>query len=336
MAWYHIPGVEQDVAVCTRVRLSRNLSDFPFKPDAQGAREIIARVASVLEKNGFCRMDHADMTRAAAYAMVEKQYTTSSFVRESLPHALFLNEPCNLAVTVCTDSHITLQATYPGLAIRDATDGVMKAEALLDEALTFAFDERLGYLSRSPEDLGTGLRVSVLLCLPMLEAAGRTARLSESIGRGGMTLHGLRHTGERGMGSLYRLSGHATLGCTEEDAVSSIEEAAERLCEGERCARTAVSGAALDRLQDRVCRAAAILQGAKLISAEEMTDLLTDLRLGAAMGFLSKVKVETVTTTLIESMPASLTLTSEVEPHDEHERALRRAELGAAILAQEV
>ncbi len=331
MAWYHIPGALQDVAVCTRVRLSRNLSDVPFRPDAASAREMISRVAAVLEKNGFNRMDHADMSRATAYAMVEQQYTSPAFVRESLPHALFLNEPCNLAVTVCTESHITIQAIYTGLSLQDATDGVMKAEALLDEAFSFAFDEHWGYLSRSPEDLGTGLRASVLLCLPMLEAMGRIEGMSERLAQTGAILHRLRGVGGTAAGSLYRLSNRATLGVSEEETVTALEEAARRLCESERHLRDTVSGVEAERLQDRICRAAATLRGAKLISTEEMTSLLTDLRLGAAMGVLHEVKVEAVTTALIESMPATLTLMSEVEPRDEHERERRRAEIATAL-----
>ncbi len=95
MAWYHVPGHEQDVAICTRVRLSRNVEGFPYpaRMDPARAREIIGRVGAILEKNGFSRQDFSELTRQMAYALAERQYIGAAALRESLPHALFLNEP---------------------------------------------------------------------------------------------------------------------------------------------------------------------------------------------------------------------------------------------------
>ncbi len=332
MAWYHIPGNEQDVAISTEVRISRNLSELPFTPklDAARARDIITRVGTVLEKNGFSGQDHGELSRTAAYALVEKQYTTAAFVRESLPHAVFLNEPCNLAVTVGVEEHIRLQAIYPGLSLRDATAAVLKVESLLDETFSFAFDDRLGYLTRSPEDIGTGMRAGVLLCLPILSSSGRLAGIGERLGQTGFAL---RPLGGVGTGDLYRLSNRLTLGMSEEETVQSLEEAVRRLCDSERRAREAVSGAERDRLWDRICRSAAILRGARLLSVEETVRMLTDIRLGAALGILREVKVETVTTLLMEALPATLSLQAESEPHGEHERAAVRARLCAELFA---
>ncbi len=332
MAWYHIPGNEQDVAISTEVRLSRNLAELPFTPklDAARARDIITHVGAVLEKNGFSKQDHGDLSRTAAYALVEKQYTSAAFVRESLPHAVFLNEPCNLAVTVGVEEHIRLQAIYPGLALRDATAAVLKVEGLLDEAFSFAFDERLGYLTRSPEDIGTGMRANVLLCLPLLAASGRLTGIGERLGQTGFAL---RPLGGVGTGDLYRLANRITLGMSEEATVQALEEAVRRLCDSERRAREAVSGMERERLQDRICRSAAILRGAKLLSVEETVGMLTDIRLGAAMGLLREVKVEAVTTLLMETLPATLSLQAEAEPHGEHERAAARARLCTGLFS---
>ncbi len=302
MSWYHIPGCEQDVAVCTRVRLSRNLSDFPYpaRLDPARAREIISRVGAVLEKNGFSRQDFSELSRSAAYALAERQYVSASALRESLPHALFLNEPCNLAVTVCAEEHIRLQSIRPGLELRDAAAGAFEVEALLDSALTFAFHERWGYLTRDPADLGTGLRAAVLLCLPVLEIIGQCRALCESLDRSGQYL---RKCGDSG---LYLLSHRSAAGMEEDALIAALEASTRHIIDAEREARRTLDGEARERLVDRILRTDAILRVTHLLAEDELPAMLTDLRLGAAMGVLQDVRVEAVTAALIETQPAGL------------------------------
>ncbi len=326
MAWYHIPGKDQDVVVSTRVRLSRNIAELPFPPrlDAARAREVITRVGEILEKNGFSRLEPGGLSRTAAYALVEKQYVEPSFLRESLPHAVFLNEPCDLSISVCEEDHIRLGALRPGLSLGDALAGAMEVEALLDRAMELAFDERLGYLTRSPDELGTGLRASVILSLPLLGTSGRMEGLMQSLSQTGLSLRALG--GERG-GWLYRLSNRTTLGASEEELIGNLDEAARRIMENERRLRSAGGESEQERLVDRVCRAEGILRSARLMSAEELVSLLDDVRLGAAMGILSGVKVEALTALLIEAMPAGLALGSECEGQSEQVQARIRARL---------
>ena len=172
MAWYEIPGAEQDVALCTCARLSRNLEAFPFpaRLEPAGAKEVISAGGAVLTENGFTAIDFAEISRTAACALVEKCYAGPEFIRESLPHALSLNEPCGISAMLCGQDHVRLRCIRPGLAVRDAYAGVSGVEGQLDARFDLAFDERLGYLTHDPGELGTGLCVSVLLFLPALEA----------------------------------------------------------------------------------------------------------------------------------------------------------------------
>ena len=55
MSWYHVAGHQQDSVVCTCVRLSRNLTGYPFPAhlEAAGAKEIIGKVEGVRERTAF-------------------------------------------------------------------------------------------------------------------------------------------------------------------------------------------------------------------------------------------------------------------------------------------
>ena len=329
MAWYHIPGNDQDTVVSTRVRFARNLREYPFpsRLDAATAKEIISRVGSILEKNGFISTDFSEISGVAAQSFVEKHYASPAFVKESLPHALFLNEPCNLSVMVCEEDHIRIQCILSGLSLKDAYEGAGKVEALLDHALELAFDETKGYLTACPTNLGTAMRASVMVSLPLLTAAGRMEQLALRLGQTGLHLRGLYGEGTAAAGCLYQISNRTTLGLTEEEIIRHLEESARMLVEAERQCRTAVMGEDPDGITDRIRRAEGILRHAHLLSAGEMLSLLGQARLGAAMGLLTGVRVEDMTALLVEAMPATLSLGEEVPPKNDRERDVLRARM---------
>ena len=328
MAWYHVPGNRQDTVISTKVRLARNLTDYPFpaRLDAPRAKEIIGRIGGILEQNGFTKVDFADISRTAAWSLVEKNYVSPAFVRKSLPHALFLNEPCNLSVMVCEEDHVRIRCMQSGLSLRDAFAGASKIERLLDEALAFAFDKRLGYLTACPSNLGTAMRASVLLCLPMLSTGRRVEALALQLGQAGLLLQGLGGDGAAAIGGLCRLSNRVTLGVSEEEIIERLEAAVEQIMPAEEELRSQVSGDEADRLTDRVRRAEGILRYAHAISVGELLGYLSDLRVGAATG-LTSVKVEALNELLVEGMPATLTLGAQDLPRRDHERELLRAQV---------
>ena len=329
MSWYHIPGNDQDVAISTRVRLARNLAGIPFpsRLDAAGAREVIHTLGGILEKNGFIRTDFSDISGIAANALVEKRWISPAFARASHPHALFLNEPCNLAVMACEEDHARIQCIFPGLALKDSMEGALKVERLLDNHLELAFEERWGYLTSSPTNLGSGLRCSVLLSLPLLNMAGRLEGLSHRLNRSGLCLRGPLGDSAYPFGCMYHLSNQITLGATEEDIFEVVQEAADGLILAERRAREMISGDGLYRLTDQIHRAEGILRCGYILTSGEMTQLLGLLRLGAAMDIVKGIRVETITTLLSEAMPACLVSGSETPLKGETEKNIFRAAL---------
>ena len=336
MAWYQTPGSEQDVVISTRVRFARNLAEYPFtaRLDAAKAKEIINRVGGVLEQNGFTKTDFTDISRTMAYSLVEKHYVSPEFVRESLPHALYLNEPCNLSVMLCEEDHIRLQCILPGLSLHDAYTGACKVEQLLDEQFDLAFDDRLGYLTQCPTNLGTAMRASVMLFLPATTTSGRMSALTARLNQLGLTVRGLYGEGSGADGYLYQISNQVTLGVTEEDTIRKLEDVIHQIIDNERKLRASVSGDELDELTDRVKRAEGILRYAHKLSSAEFLKLSAEVRLGVALHLIDDIKTETLTALLIEAMPATLTLASEPTPVSDIARdkllaALVRERLGA-------
>ena len=327
MSWYHVAGNQQDTVVCTCVRLTRNLAGYPFpdRMDAAGAREVIGRVGSLLEQNGFTLTDFTDISRSMAESLAEKRFVSPRFVRESLPHALFLNDPCSLSVAVCEEDHVRIRCILSGLSLTDAYEGAAKVETLLDGGLELAFDERLGYLTASPYVLGTAMEVSVLLCLPLLTEGGRVVGLARRLEQAGLSLRGLGGEGSGYPGGLCRLSNRVSLGIPEEEILRSVESGAQLLIAAERELRGSLPGEDLCRLTDRICRAEGILRHAHLLTEDEAAEHMGLLRLGAAMGIARGIRVEVLTALLVEVMPATLTLGQEPPPKSPAEEEALRA-----------
>ena len=169
--WYRQSGNEGDVVISTRVRLARNLPSYPFPAGmtADQRREICQKVRAALqgssEKWGFLEMQN--MLERDALAMVERHLISPDFAQCSEGTGLFLAEDESLSLMVCEEDHLRLQAMGAGLQPDELFARLDALDTLLDEELHFAFDERLGYLTQCPTNLGTGMRASVMLHLPI-------------------------------------------------------------------------------------------------------------------------------------------------------------------------
>ena len=157
---------------------------------------------------------------------------------------------------------------------------------LLDERLTYAFDERLGYLTQCPTNLGTGMRASLMLHLPALQREGVMGQLSDTVSKLGLTIRGLYGEGTEPKGAIYQLSNQVTLGISEQAALQNLKSIAMQVIAQERAARQQLNGDL--RLTDQVWRSYGLLRTARILTGEEFMQLISNVRLGAALGILTE------------------------------------------------
>ncbi len=334
MAWYNTPGKCTDTVISTRVRLARNLTGYPFasRLEPTSASEIIEKVGAPLEASGFRRINFADLSPLMAASYVERHYVSPEFSAKESPHALFLQEQMGVAVMVCEEDHLRIQAILPGLDPEAAYQNALQTEKRLDEDFDFAYSEELGYLTHCPTNLGTGMRVSVMMFLPALTRGGYMDSLATQLSKIGLTVRGLFGEGSGSAGCMYQISNQITLGITEAETLQKIKEAVRQITEKEHQARKAVSGDALDRLTDRIYRSLGTLKHAHMISSGEFIKLFADVRLGIAMGLVTDVSYEQLGGLLVDAMPATLTLSAEAAPKTEGARDKLRAQKIKAVL----
>ena len=327
MAWYEVKGDFADTVFSTRVRLARNLCGFPFgkKLSNDAANEVISRIEKALAGKDYNKQNLDDLSPVATEALVEQHLISREFATKKTPHALFRNDNKSLSLMACEEDHIRLQCILPGLALQDAFRIATECDDLLDASLDIAFDERLGYLTHCPTNLGTGLRASVMLFLPALTERGSIGALSHQLSKIGLTMRGLYGEGSKAHGCLYQISNQVTLGSSEEDILHKLEETVQSIMEKERTLRSSVTGEAALRRADRIHRAEGTLRYATMLSSEEFFSLYTDLKLGIALGEIDSITDETLNTLLINVLPATLTENAGTAPKNGAERDLERA-----------
>ena len=327
MAWYQVKGNQLDTVFSSRVRLARNLFGFGFgeKLDEKSANEVIARIEKALEGKDYAKTDMSELSSLDARSMVEKHLISREFAAKKTPHALFSNQGKSISIMACEEDHIRVQCILPGLALDEAYRFAAECDELLDEKLDIAFDERLGYLTHCPTNLGTGLRASVMLFLPALTAAGSIASLARQLSKIGLTMRGIYGEGTDSRGCLYQVSNQVTLGVTEEEILRRLGNAVNSIVENEHRLRDRVKGESYDRLCDRIKRAEGTLRYATMISSEEFYSLFADVKLGIAMGIVDSITHEDLHTLLISVMPATLTKGLADTPKNDIERDKARA-----------
>lgn len=301
MYWYNKVGAEQDVFVSTRVRFARNLNDYPFEPVLveAAAKEIIEKVSSALNPLGYGETK----LEGVADTLAESHLISYEMAEKKTPAALFQKD--DVHVMVCEEDHLRIQVIKAGFDLEGALAAASEAEGALDEKLSFAFDEKLGYLTHCPTNLGTAMRASVMMFLPCLTMTKRMKGIENQLSKLGLTVRGTDGEGSSTRGCLYQISNCVNLGVTEEEIISNLKSAAIKIAEAERELREKIAAQQGDAIRNRIMRSVGIAKYAYMITSGELFELYSDIRLGASLGFIEK-SINEIDTMLFENLPAHI------------------------------
>ena len=297
--------------ISTRVRLARNLKDYPFpcRLSEQGRKKVIEKVTSAIRDSNssiasdFNLIKLDDLTEAQGVSLVSPE-----FISETEGRALLLSKDESMSIMINEEDHIRLQVITDGLSLEQAYDTADKLDTLLDENLEFAFDDKLGYLTQCPTNLGTGMRASVMLHLPALEKSRTIGRIAGNLSKLGLTIRGAYGEGSEPSGSLYQLSNQVTLGISEKAAIENLENITKQLVSQERQARERLAKS-ID-IQDSVSRSLGLLKSAMVMTHDEALKLLSNVRFGILSGQIKDVTAEVVDSLMEKIEPATLMVNS--------------------------
>lgn len=312
MKWFEENGQESALAVSTRIRLARNFAGLPFgrRLQPQQVEEIIHQVKQATEKmagKAFILIPLEKITPVERQALCEKHLISPDLLEKN-PAALLLSQDEAISVMINEEDHLRLQVMGAGIAPKQCLEEALRLDALLQESISFAYDENLGFLTQCPTNLGTGLRASVMLHLPLLTRTGQMAGVVSAASKVGLEIRGLYGEGSQATGELYQVSNSITLGLSEQEICEKLQDAVGEILHQEQALRQAYLQQHPGLLEDRVCRAVGLLRFARQMTTEEARTLLSDLRLGVACQLVTGADAPRLNQLIYDIAPACIEL----------------------------
>jgi len=321
--WFNTEGESNDIAVSTRIRFARNVEGYAFGnrlTDDKG-KEIIdsvsgALTAELFENETLSKIDIKLLPIIEAHAMAEQHAISSEFASADKSRALITNENGSVSVMVNEEDHIRIQSLTAGFDLDSVFNKANEIDSILDKKVKYAFDERLGYLTHCPTNLGTGMRASVMLHLPALTLTGSIQKVLVAVAKLGVAVRGLYGEGSDAEGAFYQISNQKTMDITEKQTVERLKNIINQLIQHERSARDALLKQNKDKLFDRIYRSYGTLKYARLINTKEFMQCISDVRLGVALGVIEGLTFSQTDALVVKSQPANVMLSGEDGSND--------------------
>ncbi len=344
--WLRGLGADGDVVVSSRVRLARNVAGFPFltKTTPAQRQQILELCRSRLLTCGIAeKMLWVDVHQAPAMdrtLMVERHLISKEHAKGVIPGGKTAEkedateepaEPAappprgvavslpdeSVSIMVNEEDHLRLQVLLSGLELSKAFERIDQVDDLVEgpggpdarpvKALEYAYSSRFGYLTACPTNIGTGIRVSVMLHLPGLKMTGEMDKVRRATRDMSLAVRGYYGEGSEAAGEFYQISNQTTLGKPESVLLHEFEqEIIPQVIGYERAARTLLLEKRRRLLEDKVYRALGTLRFARLLTPEEALSLLSDVRLGVVTGLIKEVTEQEVNQLILLTQPAHL------------------------------
>lgn len=328
--WYLQSGNEGEVVSSTRIRLARNIKGFSFvnRYTKKDAIKIIEMVEDIVPSLGYglklIRLkDLDDITKIS---LVEKHLISPEFAYNKADiGAILINDDENICIMINEEDHIRLQVLSAGLDLENSLNLAIEIDKKLEELIPYAYNDKYGFLTSCPSNVGTGLRASIMVHLPALSKTKNIRKVLEVVNGFDMNIRGLYGEGSLAQGDIYQISNKQSLGISEEEIIKNLKIITDKVIEQEKLARKILTKKEIE-LEDKVYRAYGILVNSRKISSEECNSLLSDVKLGTDLGIIKELNDLKVKKLETYTKPANLQKYIG-EVLDTYERDIKRAEI---------
>jgi protein arginine kinase len=317
--WMQQDGPHRDIVLTSRIRFARNLEIHPFPGWAtKEARmmvlaELQPKVEALPEMTDGFSEDLVNLDQMKKQVLVEKHLVSREHAAKSAGCAVVINREQTLSIMINEEDHLRMQSIRAGLNLRTAYEALDRVDSDLEELVGYAYNERLGYLTACPTNLGTGMRASAMLHLPGLVMSEQMNQVIQAVNKIGLAVRGLHGEGTEALANLFQISNQHTLGEKEVDLLAKLERVVEQVINHERNARKKLVEESTAKVADAVGRGFAILRYAHIVESKEAFTHLSMVRMGVDLGFVPKEFAALIDAVLVEIQPAHLQLTSQMK-----------------------
>jgi len=304
--WYIDSGPDSDIVVSSRVRLARNFAAYPFpqRSTKEDQENVIIDTCNALFsgrpdlKGRLTLVQINDLTPIQKQVLVEKHLVSKELAESSLETCALISDDEQISIMINEEDHLRIQCLKAGMQLDSTFDLCNSLDDTISDKIDYAFIDKIGYLTSCPTNVGTAIRVSIMLHLPALTMTGYIRAFLESCGKLGLAVRGLYGENTEAYGNMFQLSNQITLGKSEKDIVESINSIGRQIIDQERLLRQELLNNNKNKFEDRIMRSYGILSYSRILTLEEALKRLSDIRLGINLGIiknLSQIDVNEMT-----------------------------------------
>ena len=291
--WYLQTGKESDIVISSRARLARNLAEFNFKNSfvKDESKSVMEKMEEIAPSLGyglkFCKMDNID--EVTKISLMEKHLISPEFaMKGEANQAILINDDENICIMINEEDHLRIQVFSAGLEIENLLGLITEIDEKLSTLVGYAYNKEFGYLTACPTNVGTGLRISIMVHLPALAITGNISKVLRAVNSFGMNIRGIYGEGSDSKGNIFQIFNNQSLGLTEKEIMKNVKAVTDKIIEQERLARKNLEKKPID-LEDRVYRAYGVLVNSRKLTSDECRALLSDVKLGTDLGIIKEL-----------------------------------------------
>ncbi len=319
LRWFEQQDTGRPGIISSRIRLVRNCQgyQFPSTMNEKESGELVRRLEFGLKDLGksegrdygfFMIGELEELERAA---LRERRILNSAAVSNTKPAGLLVSGNEDTGIVLNCDDHIRIQLLQRGLHLDELWERANKIDDYINERFAYAFDDRYGYLTSFPTNVGTGLRATVVVHLPMLSQGKKFQGLISDMGRFGASVRGVHGERDENFGSLYEISNQKTLGQTEREIMDTVSKAAIQLTNQELQVRKLSLQRHREEREDEVYKSYGVLKYSRRLTSRDAMIFLSQIMAGLADGLIHTKDVFSVYRLMLGIQPANLQMISD-------------------------
>ncbi|XP_023161194.2 arginine kinase isoform X1 [Drosophila hydei] len=225
-----------EYVISTRVRCGRSMQGYPFNPCLTEAqyKEMEAKVSSTLSglegelKGKFYPL--TGMEKAVQQQLIDDHFLFKEgdrFLQAANAcrywpsgRGIYHNDNKRFLVWCNEEDHLRIISMQQGGDLGEIYRRLVTAVNEIEKRVPFSHDDRLGFLTFCPTNLGTTIRASVHIKVPKL--ASNKAKLEEVAAKYNLQVRGTRGEHTEAEGGVYDISNKRRMGLTEFQAVKEM------------------------------------------------------------------------------------------------------------------
>ncbi|MDF2558213.1 MAG: ATP:guanido phosphotransferase [Bacillales bacterium] len=295
--WMRQEGPDSDIVMSTRIRFARNIDGVPF-PTAftkEDNNRIIQQFGSKFANQALSGIGNFELVKMDSLkpeekqVLVEKHLISPNLAYQNELGAALISVNEEVSIMINEEDHLRIQCLYPGLQLKEALEVANNIDNWIENEITYAFHEKIGYLTSCPSNVGTGLRASIMLHLPGIVSTGQAERILQFIHKMGLVVRGVYGEGSQSTGNIFQISNQMTLGKSESAIIEDLERVVQQILLYERQTREASLENTRIQLEDNVFRSLGTLQNARKITSNEAAFCLSQVRVAIDLGVIKDI-----------------------------------------------